>query len=280
MSRRREILYAADIAKMRGTSPRAARAYLAALERKHGSNVVGRDGEKLFIARRALARFMPGIAESSADADPQFRKMFRQVQAIAHVVYDVVNGMNDLRERQETLASQLDRLERLPGEDSGGAIHSVSPCVVERLDERDGSGGGSRRKFAAQRVGGHDRVDGRPRAGVPECPPPPSPLSAASSAHLRAAAPRLSATELTSPEDPADDPTTSCAESDAGAEANRASRETLEEELARLIREQREDQRQDRIGLQGTVLGKCLRGIGIRVDDWTPRKRASHQDDP
>lgn len=48
--------------------------------------------------------------------------------------------------------------------------------------------------------------------------------------------------------------------------------ETAEDELARLIREQREDQKQDRHGLRSTLLGECLRGVGVCLDDDLPRK--------
>jgi hypothetical protein len=49
--------------------------------------------------------------------------------------------------------------------------------------------------------------------------------------------------------------------------------ESPDTELARLIREQREDQRQDRFGLRSTVLGDCLRGIGVILNDDLPRGR-------
>lgn len=48
--------------------------------------------------------------------------------------------------------------------------------------------------------------------------------------------------------------------------------ESAEDELARLMREQREDQRQDRQGLRSTLLGECLRGVGVCLDDDLPRK--------
>jgi hypothetical protein len=57
----------------------------------------------------------------------------------------------------------------------------------------------------------------------------------------------------------------------AGAARHNARVETAEDELARLIREQREDQRQDRTGLRSTLLGECLRGVGVWLDDDLPR---------
>jgi hypothetical protein len=283
MGHQREILYAADVAKIRGTTTRAGRALLAALERKHGSKVVGRDGDKLFITRRNLARFLPGLAESSADADPHFSQLFRQVQAQAHVVFDTVNCTKELREWREIFDARLDAMERRQDAIErllAGDPMDVSPCVVARLDDGGGSRGGRRRTFAAQWVGGQDRADGRPRAGVPECPPPSSTPSVArtstSSATLRAAAPRLSVAELTATKDA----TSPEAQGDAEPAESRASCETSEEELARLVREQRDDQLQDRIGLRRTVLGDCLRGIGVRDDDCAPRGRTRHHEEP
>jgi hypothetical protein len=58
----------------------------------------------------------------------------------------------------------------------------------------------------------------------------------------------------------------------ASATRKRPRVETAEDELARLIREQREDQRQDRQGLRSTLLGECLRGVGVCLDDDLPRK--------
>jgi hypothetical protein len=51
--------------------------------------------------------------------------------------------------------------------------------------------------------------------------------------------------------------------------------ETREHELARLVREQREDQRQEKTGLRRTVLGDVLRGIGVCLDDDGPPRRPS-----
>jgi hypothetical protein len=239
MSKQREILYAADIARIRGTSPRAGRAYLAELERKHGSKVVGRDGDKLFITRRNLARFLPGIAASAAEADPHYVQLFRQVQAIAHLVFDSNERINELSERLEA------------------ALRVGSTNVVQRLAVVGDGGGGRTRKFAQQRVGGHDRADRHLRDGVPEACPPPSPPAA-----LCLAAPRLPLTEVTEP-----DTATDLVASDGEDDSPRRSRcETPDEELARLVREQRDDQRQDSAGLRSTVLGDTLRGIGVAPD--------------
>jgi hypothetical protein len=49
--------------------------------------------------------------------------------------------------------------------------------------------------------------------------------------------------------------------------------ESRDAELERLIREQSEDQRQDRCGLRSTVLGECLRGVGVILNDDLPRSR-------
>lgn len=283
MGHHREIMYAVDVAKARGTTPRAGRALLAAWESKHGSKVVGRDGDKLYITRRNFARLMPGVAESSADADPHFRLLFRQVQAQAHAVFDLRECINKLlegdeinRARLDAIERRLDAIERHLAEDS----IDVSPRRVAGLDGGAGSSGGRRRTFAAQWVGGQDRADGRPRAGVPECPPPSSAPSAVRSsslsANMRAAAPRLSVAELTATEDAA----TPEPQGDSGPTESRASSETPEEELDRLVREQRDDQLQDRIGLRRTVLGDCLRGIGVRDDDRAPRGRTRHHEDP
>lgn len=71
---------------------------------------------------------------------------------------------------------------------------------------------------------------------------------------------------------------TSTAAKADGVQAPR--RETASAELARLIREQRDDQRQDLTGLRRTVLGDCLRGIGVRlVDERPPRSRLPNMDE-
>ncbi len=54
---------------------------------------------------------------------------------------------------------------------------------------------------------------------------------------------------------------------------NVAHAKTASDELARLVREQRDDQRQDRTGLRSTLLGECLRGVGVNLDDELPRRR-------
>jgi hypothetical protein len=53
--------------------------------------------------------------------------------------------------------------------------------------------------------------------------------------------------------------------------------ESREEELARLVREQREDRREDKTGMRRTVLGDVLRGIGVCLDaDGPPRRPSRH----
>jgi hypothetical protein len=60
------VLYAKDIARLRGVTVRTARRWLKDLERLHGPQVVGRVGVKvLFTTTEALAVVCPAIADQS-----------------------------------------------------------------------------------------------------------------------------------------------------------------------------------------------------------------------
>jgi hypothetical protein len=81
----REVLYVADVAKARGISLRAARAYLADLAAQPGSSV-RRVGNKLCISRQAFDELMPGAVVS---AQGQFKQLHDQVQSIARAVHEL-----------------------------------------------------------------------------------------------------------------------------------------------------------------------------------------------
>jgi hypothetical protein len=64
---------------------------------------------------------------------------------------------------------------------------------------------------------------------------------------------------------------------DAADVADAPVSESPADELARLIREQRQDQRQGR-RLRSTLLGECLRGVGVVLVDDLPRSRPRRMD--
>jgi hypothetical protein len=96
MSENHEVLYAADVARIRGTSVRAARAWLAALESEHGSNVVWRVGEKLSMTRRAFDRLLPNVRGAS---EASLKQLQKQVHAQAHAIFDLREAVSELQGR-------------------------------------------------------------------------------------------------------------------------------------------------------------------------------------
>jgi hypothetical protein len=95
MSDTRETLYAADIAKLLGVSPRAARSRLAALEAEPGSEV-RRVRNKLCISRQAFDRLMPGGAGTpTASMEGRFNRLSDQVQAIARALMELRELVED-----------------------------------------------------------------------------------------------------------------------------------------------------------------------------------------
>ncbi len=108
MGENREVLYAADIAKIRGCSLRTARSWLAALEHEHGSKVIRRVGGKLCVTRRALDGLLPGVNEPGRGVT--FGQLYRQVQAIAQAVHDLRELVNDLTEGMQSVRMRLHAL--------------------------------------------------------------------------------------------------------------------------------------------------------------------------
>lgn len=107
MSKQREVLYAADVAELRGISVRAARGWLAGLEHEAGSSV-RRVGGKLCITRRGLEQLVPGAQPvSPSTMDGRFRRLHAQVQAIARVVVELREQMTDLAEGLQSARLRL-----------------------------------------------------------------------------------------------------------------------------------------------------------------------------
>ena len=80
-------LYAGDIATLRGVSQSTARAWMAALERQHGSRVVGRIGKRLFTTERALSLVAPELVASSPCA-ATLEQRIRRVEVSLRMLRD------------------------------------------------------------------------------------------------------------------------------------------------------------------------------------------------
>jgi hypothetical protein len=110
MEEHREVLYAADVAKLRGISGRAARAWLASLEAEAGSQV-RRVGKKLCISRRAFDRLMPGAAGTPpVSVEGRFKRLDDQVQAIARTVLELREQVGDSAEGVQTARRSIHEL--------------------------------------------------------------------------------------------------------------------------------------------------------------------------
>jgi septation ring formation regulator EzrA len=110
MDEHREVLYAADVAKLRGISGRAARGWLASLEAEAGSHV-RRVGNKLCISRRAFDRLMPGAAGTPpVSVEGQLKQLNEQVQAIARTVMELREQGDDSAEGVQTARRSIHEL--------------------------------------------------------------------------------------------------------------------------------------------------------------------------
>ena len=108
MDEHREVLYAADIAKLRGISGRAARGWLASLEAEAGSKV-RRVGNKLCISRRAF--LMPGGGGTPpVSVEGRFKRLNDQVQAIARTVMELREQVDDFAEGVQTARRSIHEL--------------------------------------------------------------------------------------------------------------------------------------------------------------------------
>ncbi len=113
------VLYARDIATIRGVSIRAARAWLARLERRFGSSAVVRDGRQLTIAEDALARVLAGQQQRSGPSteafETRFRRQAQQIRALGgdhrelrELVLEHDAGLRRLREDFDAAMSRTD----------------------------------------------------------------------------------------------------------------------------------------------------------------------------
>lgn len=127
MSDTREVLYAADIAKFRGISVRAARAWLATLEEQTGSEV-RRVGNKFCISREAFDRVMPGGGGTSATSlEGRFKRLYEQVQAIARVVLELRESGQDHGEGIQSARRAIHELREAIGPLTRKSTLIVSP---------------------------------------------------------------------------------------------------------------------------------------------------------
>lgn len=112
MDEHREVLHAADVAKLRGISARAARAWLASLEAQAGSKV-HRVGNKLCISRQAFDRLMPGGTGTPAvSVEGRFKQLNDQVQAIARTVMELREQGDDSAEGVQTARRAIHELRK------------------------------------------------------------------------------------------------------------------------------------------------------------------------
>jgi hypothetical protein len=118
MDEHREVLYAPDVARALGISPRASRARLASLEGQPASGV-RRIGNKLCISRRAFDRLHPGVqVPCAATRDGDHRRLFNQVQAQARAIHelreldhDTAQGVQSLRQEVYQLREAVSALQ-------------------------------------------------------------------------------------------------------------------------------------------------------------------------
>jgi hypothetical protein len=102
------LLYVKDVAHLRGVDESTARRWLVALEKRHGSAIVGRIGRKIFTTEAGLARVAPAIAPSRTERDAAHRlgnrlsQLWRRVSELA----SSVRGLGERVARLETLTGR------------------------------------------------------------------------------------------------------------------------------------------------------------------------------
>jgi hypothetical protein len=114
MAEQREVLYAADIAKLLGISPRAARLRLAAREAEPGSGV-RRVGNKLCISRKAFDSWMPGGAGvPRASVEEQLKQLDARLQAFGRKTIEHEARIEDLETGVQTARMDIHELREAP----------------------------------------------------------------------------------------------------------------------------------------------------------------------
>lgn len=113
MDEHREVLYSPDIARLRGISGRAARAWLASLEGQPKSPV-RRVGSRLCISRRAFDLLMPGAAGTSpVSTAGQLEQFNGQLEAMGRAVMETRELAEDSAEGVQTARRAIHELREM-----------------------------------------------------------------------------------------------------------------------------------------------------------------------
>lgn len=112
------VYYVADVARIRGVSLSATRAYMVRLEQRFGSAVIVRDGRRLTITPEALARVMAGKQEpgpTSEAIDTRFRRLRQQIRALSGDQHALRQLVIDHDATMQMLRDKVAALESRPG---------------------------------------------------------------------------------------------------------------------------------------------------------------------